>query len=254
MSLEDVNAARKLSYLSEVAIFQDLSAEQMEALGRAAPMRQVEAGTTFYRPEDPTEVVFILKKGRVKVYQLSTDGRALTIHVYEAGSIFGEMPLMGQNMQASYAEALTPCTLCVMSRDHVKQLMFGDPRIAMRIAEVLSTRLADIENRLVDFAFRRVPERVARMLLQLVQPHRGLLLRSHRMEVRYTHEELADMVGTTRETTTKLLNEMRVRGWVKLERGRITLLDTNGLQHVASGEASDLRPSLLKCARITGLP
>ena len=53
------------------------------------------------------------------------------------------------------------------------------------------------------------------------------------------------MVGTTRKTTTKLLNEMRVRGWVKLERGRITLLDMNGLQHVASGEASDLRPWLL---------
>ena len=107
MSLEDVHAARKLSYLSEVAIFQDLSAEQMEALGRAAPMRQVEAGTTFHGPGDPTEVVFILKKGRVKVYQLSAEGRALTMHLYEAGSIFGEMPLMGQNMQGNYAEALT---------------------------------------------------------------------------------------------------------------------------------------------------
>jgi CRP-like cAMP-binding protein len=240
MNLEDALALQKQSYLSEVAIFQDLSASEMAELGRSAPMKDVDAGTIFHSPEDAAEVLFILKKGRVKVYQLTPDGRALTLHVYEAGSIFGEMSLLGQGMHGSFAHALTPCVLCLMSRDHVQQLLFGNPRIAMRISEALATRLTSIENRLIDFAYRRVPERLARLLLQLAQPHRQLFSRTQRMEVRYTHEELADMIGATRETVTKLLNEMRARKLVALQRGTVTLIDMDGLQRVASGEAGGL--------------
>ncbi len=240
MSLDDALAVRKQGYLSEVAIFQDLSPDEMAALARAAPMKEVAADTIFYSPDDPAEVLFILKKGRVKLYKLTPDGRALTMHIYDAGSIFGEMSLLGQGMHGSFAQALTPCVLCLMSRDHVQRLLFGDPRIAMRIAEALGERLTSLENRLLDFAFRRVPERLARLLLQLAQPHRALLSFTQRMEVRYTHEELADMIGTTRETVTKLLNEMRSRGLVELRRGRVTLLDMNGLQRVASGEMGEL--------------
>lgn len=240
MSISDALAIQKQSLLSEVVIFQDLGADEMAELANNASMKQVAAGTTFHSPDDSAEVLFILKKGRVKVFQLSPEGRALTMHIYEAGSIFGEMALMGQGMHGSFAQAMTPCILCLMSREHVKTLLFGDPRIAMRIAEVLGERLLDVENRLLDFAFRRVPERLARLLLQLAQPHRGLLSRLHRMEVRYTHEELADMVGTTRETTTKLLNEMRTRGMVELDRGRVTLIDLNGLQRIGSGESGAL--------------
>lgn len=240
MNLDDALSLRKQSHLSEVAIFQDLSSDEMAALARAAPMKEVAAGTVFHSPEDPAEVLFILKKGRVKLYQLTPDGRALTIHIYEAGSIFGEMSLLGQGMHGAFAQALTPCVLCLMSRDHVQRLLFGDPRIAMRIAEALGQRLTSLENRLLDFAYRRAPERLARLLLQLAQPHRALLSFTQRMEVRYTHEELADMIGATRETVTKLLNEMRGRRLVELQRGRVTLLDMNGLQRIASGETGGL--------------
>lgn len=238
MSLDDaLTALQKQSYLSEVAIFQDLSQQDMAEMARNAPMKQVDAGTIFHSPEDSAEVLFILKKGRVKVYQLTQDGRALTLHLFDAGAIFGEMSLLGQGMHGSFAQALTPCTLCLMSRDHVQRLLFGDARIAMRIAEALAGRLTSLENRLIDFAFRRMPERLARLLLQLAQPHRSFLSRAQRMEVRYTHEELADMIGATRETVTKLLNEMRAQNLIEMQRGRVTLIDLNGLQRIASGDS-----------------
>ena len=126
MSWEDALVIQKQSYLSEVSIFQDLSSEEMLELARSAPMKQVDSGTIFYSPEDAAEVLFILKKGRVKIYQLSPDGRALTMHIYEAGSIFGEMSLLSQGMHGAFAQALTPCVLCLMSHDHVRALLFGD--------------------------------------------------------------------------------------------------------------------------------
>jgi len=240
MSLDEALALQKQSYLSEVVIFQDLSPNEMAELARILPMREVKPGTVFYSPEDSAEVLFILKKGRVKIYQHTPDGHALTMNVFDAGSIFGEMSLLGQGMHNSFAEAITSCVLCVMTRDDVHRLMISDPRVATRIVESLTERLTLIENRLLDFAYRRVPERLARLLLQLAQPHRNLFSRVQRMEVRYTHEELADMIGSTRETTTKLLNEMRVRGLVELQRGRIGLTNMNALQQIASGEPNGI--------------
>jgi CRP/FNR family transcriptional regulator, cyclic AMP receptor protein len=225
--------ADKHGYLKDVDIFRDLSAEEIDALGRRAPMREVPAGTIFYAPDDASEVLFILKMGRVRLYHLSPDGKALTTAILESGTIFGEMALLGQGLAGSFAEAMTPCVLCLMSRADVTTLLLGDPRIALRIAEILGRRLIDAERRLSDFAFKNLPERLAALLLRLVHESRPRLWGSGYPEVRYTHEQLAEMVGTYRETATKILNEFRAAGWVDLRRGRIVILDRAGLESLA---------------------
>lgn len=225
----------KQHYLREVDIFRDLATEEIELLGKRAPMQWVEAGTIFYSPEQPAEVLFILKKGRVRLYRLSEAGKALTTGILEAGTIFGEMALLGQRLYESYAEAATPCLLCLMSREDVKTLLLSDPRIAFRIAEIMGQRLIDAERRLSDFAFKNIPQRLASLLLQLERPGRARLLRvAGPPEVRYTHEALAEMIGTYRETITKILNEFRAAGLIELRRGRIEILDHEGLRRVAA--------------------
>jgi CRP-like cAMP-binding protein len=224
-------------YLTEVDIFCDLRPEEVAALGEHAPMRQVLAGTQFYTPLEQTEVLFILKAGRVRLYQLSADGKALTTAILESGTIFGEMALMGQGLSGSYAEALSECVLCLMSREDVKTLLFGDPRIALRIAEIMGRRLQDAERRLADFAFKRLPERVANAILQFAQPRRGWFGRAAGAEWRCTHNDVAELTGTYRETATKVLNDLQQAGYIELYRGKIVLVDAAGLQHFASGAA-----------------
>ncbi len=220
----------KSSYLRDVDIFRDLEQEEIDRLGKHAPMQRVVTGTVFYSPEQAAEVLFILKEGRVRLYHLSVDGKALTTAIFEAGTIFGEMALLGQQLHASYAEALTPCLLCLMSREDVKALLLSDPRIAARIAEILGQRLINAERRLSDFAFKSIPQRVASLLLQLARPARTRFFRtSNTLEVPFTHEALADMAGTYRETVTRILNEFRVQDLIELRRGRVILLDPAGL-------------------------
>ncbi len=225
----------KQGYLSEVDIFRDLSPEEIDVLGKYAPMREVGAGTLFYSPLDPTEVLFILKAGRVRLYHLSPDGKALTTAILESGTIFGEMALLGQGLSGSYAEALTPCVLCLMSREDVVTLLLGDPRIALRITEILGRRLIDAERRWSEFAFQSLPQRMAALLLRLAQEPRTRLFGGGAPEVRYTHEQLAEMIGTYRETATKILNDFRAAGWVELRRGKIVILDRAALQNVDPG-------------------
>jgi CRP/FNR family transcriptional regulator, cyclic AMP receptor protein len=222
----------KLSYLRDVDIFRDLEHAEVEALGKRAPMQHVATGTVFFSPEQAAEVLFILKEGRMRLYRLSADGKALTTAVLEAGTIFGEMAMLGQQLHQSYAEALSPCLLCLMSREDVKSMLLSDPRIATRIAEILGQRLISAEQRLSDFAFKSLPQRLASLLLQQARPPKGRFFRaaSGPPEVRFTHEALAEMLGTYRETATKILNELRAEGLIELKRGCVLLVDEPALR------------------------
>ncbi len=224
----------KQGYLKEVDIFQDLSPEEIDTLGKRTPMQTVEAGTIFYSPEERSEVLFILKAGRVRLYRLSREGKALTTTIVESGTIFGEMAILGQGMHDSYAEALTPCVLCLMSRHDVKHLLLSDPRIALRVRETMGRRLLEAERRLSDFAFKSLPERIATVLATLAEREPSGFSawprRWTRSEVRFTHEQLAEMVGTHRETATKVLNDWRAQGLIELKRGKVVLLDLEALR------------------------
>jgi len=228
----------KVSYLRDVDILRDLDPAEVEEMGKRAPMQRVATGTVFYSPEQAAEVLFMLKEGQVRLYQLSADGKALTTAVLEAGTFFGEMALLGQQLHQSYAEALSPCLICLMSREDVKSMLLGDPRIAARIAETLGQRLISAERRLSDFAFKNLPQRLAGLLLQLARPPKARPFRpGGPPEVRFTHEALAEMAGTYRETATKILGEFRAQGLIDLKRGRVLIVDAAGLRALSEAAA-----------------
>lgn len=221
----------RLWCMTEVDIFADLTEAELAPIAAAAPMRSFAPGELLHSPQQHSEALYILKQGRVRIFRLSADGRALTTAVLAPGTIFGEMVVVGQSMHDNYAEALDDVTVCVMSRADVHRLLLDDPRIASRISETLGRRLAALEQRLSDAVFKSVPQRVAETLLTLATQR--TLGRSPVVQV--THEQLAALVGTSRETTTKVLGDLAARGLVGLGRGRITVLDTVGLRALTTG-------------------
>jgi len=215
--------------MAEVDIFRDLSKAEMDAMGAAAPMKTFAAGELLYSPHNPIEALFILKRGRVRVFRVSPDGKALTTALITSGTIFGEMVLLGQRMYDNFAEAMEETVVCVMSRADVHRFLLSDPRIAARIAENLGKRLAEMERRLSDSFFKSVPQRVASTLHTLAGQQRRHVLTPRGQVVAITHEQIAELAGTSRETATKVLGDFAERGMIRLGRGRITILDSNGL-------------------------
>ena len=214
--------------MSEVDIFADLDEREMDAMAAAAPMKSYPAGEIIYSPHQPLEALFILKKGRIRIFRVSADGRALTTAIITPGTIFGEMVIVGQQMHDSFAEAMDDVVVCVMTKDDVQRLLLGDQRIAARISETLGRRLAEVEQRLSDAVFKSVPERLGSSLTVMGSPRplgRGL-------QVQITHEQLAALVGTTRETATRILGEFAEQGLISLGRGRITIIDLPGLESI----------------------
>jgi CRP/FNR family cyclic AMP-dependent transcriptional regulator len=215
--------------LTEVDIFADLTEAEIAAIATALPMKTYAAGELLYSPQHPSETLFILKRGRVRIFRVAPDGRALTTSLVAPGTIFGEMVLLGQRMSDNFAEALDEALVCAMSRTDVHRVLLADARIATRITEILGSRLADMERRLSDTIFKTVSQRVAAALVALAGEQRRLALGPRALTVALTHEQLAALVGTSRETATKVLGEFASRGLVRLGRGRITLLDPAGV-------------------------
>jgi CRP/FNR family cyclic AMP-dependent transcriptional regulator len=222
---------RKLRHLVEVTVFRGLSQREMESIDRATTMVSAAKGRIFYRPDEPSEVLFILKEGRVQLYRLTSDGKKLTIAVLGPHSLFGEMAMLGARMNDTFAEALDDCQICVMSHADLERVILADPRVALRMLNNIGNRLSEAETRLEDMAFKSVPARMASLLLRLSEGSG-----SPAEEVKgYTHLDLAESIGTYRETATQVLNQLKAAGLIEIKRKRIAILDREGLEQVSFG-------------------
>lgn len=219
----------KIGYLQMVDIFQDLTEEEIEEIDRAITMSTCRRGRIFYMPEDTSEVLFLLKEGRVQLYRISPDGKKLVIGTVGPGAIFVEMALIGQGMHNTFAEATEECVLLVMSREDVEHLLVTKPKVALRIFEELGSRLKETESRLEEIAFKGIPARLASFLLQLADEQGDDTITG------LTHQDLGEQIGTYRETTTQTLNIFKADGLIDIGRKRIVILDREGLERVAEG-------------------
>ena len=197
-------------------------------MDQTTTMSTCEPGRVFYAPEDTGEVLFLLKKGRVQLYRLSPDGKKLIVAILEEGSIFGEMSFIGQGMHNTFAESIDDCTLCVMSRQDIENLIQEKPLVGIRFMEAMAVRLQKTEAKLEELAFKGIPARLSSLLLSLSAEENGASIVDG-----YTHQDLAEMLGTYRETTTQILNNFKGAGWIEIGRKRIILLDQEAISDVS---------------------
>lgn len=221
--------ALKLAYLQEVDIFQDLTPDEMAWIKDSTRMVTVPAGQVIYDQGEPSETLFILKRGRVQLYRLTPDGKKLELETVHSGTFFGEMPLIDEHMWEMSAEALEESLICVLEREDLERVILAKPRVALRLLEKLSERLAGHAARLEAFAFHSASDRLAVVLLRMEE--RGV--------VYVTHQELAEAVGVYRETVSKILADFQRQGLVDLGRKQVTITDRLAIQNLANhGRAS----------------
>ncbi|GAB4443344.1 MAG: Crp/Fnr family transcriptional regulator [Chloroflexi bacterium OHK40] len=224
-----------IHYVAAGDIFAHLAAQERAEVERLISYGVFPVGQIFHSPNEPGEQLFVLRSGRVRIYKLSPEGRALTLMVLEPVTIFGEMTLVGQWLHDSFAEAMTECVIGVIGRDTLRRIIERYPSVAIAFMELMGQRLRAIENKLADIAFKNVPQRLASVLLNLAGVPSGQSQPAAPPSVvRYTHQQLAEMIGSYRETVTKAIGELREAGIIRIEDDAITLTDVDRLQRLAN--------------------
>ncbi|MFJ5860010.1 Crp/Fnr family transcriptional regulator [Pseudarthrobacter sp. NPDC092439] len=217
-------------------LFADLTPEEMGAMELMAPARRFRRGELLYSQSQPLTALFILKSGRVRVFRVTEDGKALTMAILEPGAVFGEMVLIGQRMYDNYAEAIEDSAVCQLSVEEVERYLLADPRIAVRISRLLGEQVARLEERLTDLALRPLAAQVASTLLKLgdtASPGRF----GQGPTIHLTHEQLAGLLGASREATSKIMSDLAARRAIRQGRGRIIIHDRALLNRIARSSA-----------------
>lgn len=229
--------SEKLGLLSEVALFSGLSEEDIAAIGHATTMTRCTRGQQILSPDDPADRIHIIKKGRVRVFRITPDGKQLTLDIFEPGTILGDMQLLGQDrLPEAYAEAIEDAIICTITPDELRGLIERYPIIGLNIIGHLTRRLDAAERELEAMAYQRVDQRLARKLLDLgqrfgIRTDRGTLIGA-----RLTQQELAEMIGTTRETLAHTLGDFRRHGLIDTQRHQVVIRDAERLTSVAEGD------------------
>src|SRR5215207_719877 len=223
----------EIRLLSMVDILGPLSDEEMEDLAKRAPDTFLDEGDILYSPKDSTERLFILKEGRVQLYELDESGDEITLSVIEDGNVFGEMALTGQSLHGLYVRALTASTVVSLKREELQDLIMKKPEVGLRLVRELAQRLHDSEARYADIIAKDVPERLATQILTLVDSEGVVRRDSYRIPTHYTHEQLASMIGCKRVAVTRAFSKLREDGAVELEDRRIVVKDLDALRVVA---------------------
>jgi len=213
----------------QAPLFAALDPEGAAALRASLKETVVGKGEALFNEGEPGDRMYVILEGKVKLGQTSSDGRESLLGVLGPGEMFGELSLFDPGMRTSTATALTDAVVLGMGNEQLRPWLAGRPEVAAALLQALARRLRRTNEAMADLVFSDVPGRVAKALMDLgekfgtVTPE-GLMV-THDM----TQEELAQLVGASRETVNKALADFAQRGWIRLETRQVLILDVERL-------------------------
>ncbi len=226
-------AELKAGLLREVDLFASLTPSELKQISQTLPMQTCLVGGLVTSPDDDDERLYVVKRGRVRLYRLTPEGKQLTLEILDKGRIVGRMSWLGQQLTDVYAEAIEDALICSFTPRELQQLIDRFPSVGVNIIRYLSDRLAASEREREVMAFRSVEQRLAARLIELVQRFGQPADGGMAIDARLTQQELADMIGTSRETLASTVTSLRERGVLEMHSQRVVILDTDRLRELA---------------------
>jgi CRP/FNR family transcriptional regulator, cyclic AMP receptor protein len=223
---------RLIKPLFLVDVLEPLSEEDLEELAHRCPDTHLNEGEEFYRPREHDGGLFLIKSGRVMVYTLSPRGKQLTLILLGGGTV-----LTSRRMQGLHAKALEPSVVTFMGRQYLEHLIHKRPEVGLRLLDLLADRLRAMDQRMCDVVHKDVPARLAALILQLLESE-GIVESKggYRLPTKYTHDQLAAMIGAKRVAVTRAFKHLREAGIVETKQRRIHVRDMEALEHAAAKE------------------
>ena len=225
-----------LSVVTTADLYQGIAQEDLERIVHLFAERKYPKGATIFERGDTGEALYVVKAGLVKLASHSGQGSETILHLLPPGAIFGEI-LLSEERRAFTALAETDAVVSVLPKQALVHLLTTVPAFSMNFIRFLSRRLAMVEMEFAGFGHTWSYHRLAKVLLKLGAEHgvktpKGVLLTLH-----LTHEELANLIGTTRETVTTQLGRFRRMGLIRRE-GKSLLLNVSRLAKLTRQEDS----------------
>ena len=209
--------------------------EDFESAGIRVAERRIKAKDTIFTPGDPDDQLFFVLEGRIRLYKIYGDYKEATLALLKEGGVFGKLSLVEGRWQDVFAEAVTDSRVAAVQKSTITEVMKRNPEFALKLFSSFSERLRQSDEVIESLLHREVSTRLATLLLNLGDrfgEHDGV---GTMVDVRLTHQELANMIASTREAVSKVMSELQREGAIEVKNRKIILKDKEALAEYASG-------------------
>lgn len=223
--------AGQIWYLKSCRLFETCTDSQIQRLEAESRARTIAKGEPIYLPADNADSVLVLASGRVKICHLTSDGKQSILAFIEPGEIFGELAILNVGSRDEYAEAIENSRIIAIPRKCLSSLMEEHANLCIGITKVIGFRRRRIERRVKNLLYLPNRERIIHLLLELAEQYGRETAKGIELTIRLSHQDLASIVGSTRETVTVVLGAMQNEGLIELGRRKVTLKAPDQLAH-----------------------
>jgi CRP-like cAMP-binding protein len=222
-----------LWYMKKIPLFQEISAETLQRLVQSVELKEIRRRQVVYLPGDPGRAVFFVNGGRVKISKVTRDGKELTLAYRGPGEIFGELALIEGGPREEMAEAMENALVSEIERGRFEEIIQREGLIGYRLTKVVAQRRREVENKIEQLIFKDVNAKLAELLLRLASEYGIDDSRGTLVSLKITHQEMANLIGSTRETVSLTLSQFKRKGLIQTEGRKVILADREGLRALA---------------------
>ncbi|MGB3683517.1 MAG: Crp/Fnr family transcriptional regulator [Rubrobacteraceae bacterium] len=208
--------------------------EEFEEAGLRAVERRFEPKDTIFTPGDPDDQLYFLLSGTVRLYKIYGDYKEATTALLKEGGIFGKLSLVEGRWQDVFAEAVTEAKVASIRKEAIERVIKSRPDFALRLFSSFSERLRQSDEVIESLLHREVSTRLATLLINLGSRFGGGNGSGVMLDVRLTHQDLANMIASTREAVSKVMSEFQRDGYIEVKNRKIVILDQRALADYAS--------------------
>jgi len=219
--------------LREAPLFSSLDDEAANSLRGSMSETRIGRGDVLFHEGDSGDRLYVVTDGKIKLGRTSADGRENLLAILGPGQMFGELSLFDPGPRSATATAVTPCTMMSLGHDELLRWLEDQPSVALGLLNQLAARLRKTSDVVADLVFSDVPGRVAKALLDLSRRFGRTADDGIHVHHDLTQEELAQLVGASRETVNKALADFAMRGWLRLEPRSVVLIEVERLRRRA---------------------
>jgi CRP/FNR family transcriptional regulator, cyclic AMP receptor protein len=216
-------------HIRNCSLFKNLDNSQLSQLEATARARSFPRGSVVYLPTDEAEGAFLLAEGRIRLSSTTPDGKLAILGYIEPGDLFGELGLLHAGCREERAEAMLPSNVILFSGRSLQLLMEQSGQLTLQVTKLIGMRLRRIERRLKSLLFRSNRDRICMLLLDLVEQYGKSTDHGIHIDIKLSHQDLASLIGATRESVTHIMGAMQLEGILKFGRQRIVVRDAKRL-------------------------
>lgn len=220
----------KLWYLQGFNLFKGMDEKSMMKLNDNSRMKHSGKKEIIYFPEEASDTIYFLKEGKIKISRISEDGRSTTLDLLGPGEIFGESALLGQDTHGNIAEVAEDAVICTISKKMFTDLMRQSPQLNRSVTKFIGWRLRRIEAHVEDLVFKNARERILAFLKRYVTTFGKKLVDGVIVRPFLTHQEIAELTATARQTVNGVLNDLVDEGKIKYSRRYLKVLEPDWLK------------------------